>query len=55
MWKLVGIALVIWVAYDLWAGYTYSYRLVLADSEPLHYWLTLVLWAIIAGVTLYWG
>jgi hypothetical protein len=55
LWQLVGIGLVLWVGYDLVMGYTYSYRLVLRDQEPLHYWLTILLWAAIAGITLYWG
>lgn len=52
-WHLVGLALVVWVGYDLVMGYTYSYRAVLRSEEPLHYWLTMCLWAVVAAGTLY--
>jgi len=55
LWHLVGVALLLWVGYDLVMGYTYSYRLVLRSAEPLHYWLTLLVWLAVACATLYWG
>ena len=54
-WQWVGVGLVVWVAYDLFAGYGYSYRLVHRAEEPVHYWLMIALWSLVAGVTLWWG
>ncbi len=55
LWHLVGAALVLWVGYDLVMGYSYSYRLVLRSAEPLHYWVTVAVWAVVAGLTLLWA
>ena len=55
IWQIVGIALVVWVLYDLFAGYTYSYRLVMREAEPWHFWITVLLWSAIAAVTLLAG
>lgn len=55
VWTLVGVALLVWVGYDVLMGYTYSYRLVLRQTEPLHYWGTLAVWFSVAIVTLLWS
>lgn len=51
MWFYIGIALIIWVVYDLLAGVTWTYREVHRNEEPVQYWLVTLLWAIIAVVT----
>ena len=55
LWHLIGIGLVLWVAYDLFMGYSYSYRLVQRADEPLYYWLTVALWSLVAVATLAWA
>jgi len=48
IWTLVGIALLIWVGWDLFAGYTYLHRVVVRTEEPGLYWVTMAVWTIIA-------
>lgn len=51
IWFYIGIALIIWVIYDLIAGVTWTYRSIYRQYEPIQYWLVTTLWAIIAIVT----
>lgn len=49
IWMIVGVALVAWVGWDIYAGYTYAHRLILRADEPGLYWTFVVLWALIAA------
>lgn len=47
-WKLVGTALLLWVAWDLYAGYTLLTEFIYRDQEPALYWVTLFAWFALA-------
>lgn len=51
IWFIIGIALIIWVVYDLFAGVTWTYRAVYKKYEPTLYWLVTLLWFTIAIAT----
>ncbi|MCG8369260.1 MAG: hypothetical protein MJA32_01970 [Proteobacteria bacterium] len=37
-WKVVGVLLLVWVAWDLYAGYTLLNKVVYRAQEPTLYW-----------------
>lgn len=45
----LGIALVIWLAYDLINGSVYLHREIDRNSEPSLYWFSIVLWGAVAA------
>jgi len=45
---IVGIALLIWLAIDLVTGKVYLHRPYKRASEPVGYWLTILVWLVIA-------
>ena len=48
IWQWVGLALVVWLSWDLINGYTLAHRVIYREREPLLYWLFVSLWAVIA-------
>jgi hypothetical protein len=54
-WLIIGIALVIWVLYDLISGKTWSYREIWRKYEPWQYWFFTSLWLVLAGISIYGG
>lgn len=48
LWKVVGVALVVWVAWDLYMGYTVAWDWIYRDESPTAYWSVLSLWAVLA-------
>ncbi|WP_305986847.1 hypothetical protein [Roseibium sp. MMSF_3544] len=52
---LLGIALLVWVAYDLVTGKVWLHRAFHRASEPAGYWLTMGLWLLVALSCFYWG
>ncbi len=44
-WRLVGVVLIAWVVWDLYAGYTILYDVIYRDVDPLMYWIGVGLWA----------
>ncbi|TDF42171.1 hypothetical protein EYS14_04895 [Alteromonadaceae bacterium M269] len=44
----LGIALVVWLIYDLISGSSYLWRAYRRSEEPTKYWLTLLLWSLVA-------
>lgn len=48
IWFFIGIALIIWVVYDLFMGVTWTYRAVYRKNEPWAYWLVTLFWFFIA-------
>ncbi len=51
---VLGIALLAWVAYDLFAGATWLHRPFYRADEPLVYWSVLLLWTLVAVSCFYW-
>lgn len=43
-WKVVGVLLLGWVAWDLYYGYTFIYDVVYKDQEPGLYWAAVAGW-----------
>jgi len=43
-WTLVGIALLAWVGWDLYAGYTLAWGLIYRAEAPVAYWSVLLVW-----------
>ncbi len=55
-WKYVGIALLAWVGWDLYAGYTLTWETVYRESDPVTYWVALSAWAGLAVSCFFsWG
>lgn len=56
IWTYVGIALLGWVAWDLYAGYTLVWELVYRDENPGLYWAAVGAWAVL-GLSCFfpWG
>ena len=47
-WKVVGVALLGWVAYDIYAGYTLVWDVVHRDRDPVLYWIVVGVWFVLA-------
>jgi hypothetical protein len=50
----IGIALLAWVAYDLFTGRVWLHRAFDRASEPGGYWGLMVLWLVLALSFFYW-
>jgi hypothetical protein len=48
IWTYVGIALLAWVGYDLYAGYTFTWEIVNKEESPLTYWSVISVWTILS-------
>ncbi|WP_156121669.1 hypothetical protein [Halocynthiibacter namhaensis] len=55
IWFFVGIALVIWVTWDLFAGHTYLWAPISRAENPWGYWATLGIWSLIAASCFFVG
>lgn len=44
-WHVVGVLLLAWVAWDLYAGYTLLYDIIYRDQDPVLYWTSVAIWA----------
>lgn len=44
-WKIVGIGLLGWVAWDLYYGYTFVHGIVYREEDPTLYWIAVSIWA----------
>lgn len=47
-WSYVGIALIAWVGWDLYAGYTLLHKTVYLAEQPGLYWAGIVTWSLLA-------
>lgn len=47
-WKVIGVLLLIWVVYDLYAGYTILHEVIYIDESPALYWGGLTFWFVLA-------
>ena len=48
VWSFIGVGLLVWVGYDLYAGYTLLWDTIYRDQDPVGYWLILGLWFLLA-------
>ncbi len=56
IWTYVGIALLVWVGYDLYAGYTLLWDVIYRDQDPASYWIVLGIWfALAVSCFVPWG
>ncbi|HBR99322.1 MAG TPA: hypothetical protein DD979_18385 [Gammaproteobacteria bacterium] len=53
LWQWVGVALVVWLAWDLYQGSTWIHRAVFRRQEPVLYWVLMAVWAMIAVMLLF--
>ena len=44
VWRIVGIGVLAWVAYDLYTGYTLLWDVVHRDQDPTLYWTLMGIW-----------
>ncbi|MGY0219602.1 hypothetical protein ACWJJH_19790 [Endozoicomonadaceae bacterium StTr2] len=51
---MLGIALMLWVCWDLITGSAWLHREYHRSSEPFGYWCTLLLWLGVAVSCFYW-
>ncbi|WP_172806818.1 hypothetical protein [Endozoicomonas arenosclerae] len=51
---ILGIVLLLWAAWDLYAGSVWLHREFRRDEEPGAYWSTLSLWVIVGISCFYW-
>ncbi|MET1412717.1 hypothetical protein ABVF61_10645 [Roseibium sp. HPY-6] len=52
---ILGIMLLVWVAYDLYAGEVWLHRSFKRKTEPVGYWLTISGWFLVALSSLFWS
>ncbi|MBO9490938.1 hypothetical protein J7384_11265 [Endozoicomonas sp. G2_1] len=45
----LGAALILWLLFDLVRGVAYIWQPYRRDSEPLMYWFTMLIWAVVAA------
>jgi hypothetical protein len=48
IWFYLGLALLIWVIYDLYKGVTFSYRMIVKEYEPVMYYTMIAVWFLLA-------
>ncbi|WKD51149.1 hypothetical protein [Microbulbifer spongiae] len=48
IWQFIGVGLLIWVVFDLFAGHTWLRRKYVRSKEPLGYWIILMMWLLFA-------
>lgn len=47
IWSYVGIGLLCWIAYDLYAEYTLAWGIIYRDEDPVLYWVFVSVWAVL--------
>lgn len=50
----LGIFLMLWVVFDLFSGSVWLHRKYQRALEPIRYWLTILLWLLVALSCFYW-
>lgn len=48
IWTYIGIALLAWVGWDLYAGYTLVWDWVYRAENPALYWSAVAIWTVLA-------
>lgn len=51
---ILGILLLLWVAYDLVTGRVWLHRAYDRATEPAGYWATMFLWLLVALSCIFW-
>ena len=47
-WRIVGVLLLGWVGWDLYAGYTLLHEFIYREENPVMYWSVLAGWFALA-------
>jgi len=47
-WRVVGVALFLWVAWDVYFGYTLLYDVIYRAQDPMLFWVTVSGWVVLA-------
>ena len=53
-WTIVGVVVLGWVAWDLYAGYTFLYNMIYRNEQPALYWTMIAVWTA-AGLSCFYG
>lgn len=53
-WRIIGVALLLWAAWDIYFGYTFLYDVVYKEQDPTLYWFTVSAWMIL-GVSCFFS
>ena len=48
IWSYVGVALLAWVGWDLFAGYTFLHETIYRSDQPSFYWVGVGTWSLLA-------
>lgn len=51
---IIGVVLLLWVAWDLFSGKVWLHREIDRSEEPLAYWSTLLVWLAVAVSCFFW-
>lgn len=51
---IVGSVLALWVVYELYVGSAYLHRKFERNIEPTGYWLTMLVWSMVAASCFIW-
>ena len=46
-WRIVGVGLLLWAAWDIHFGYTFLYDIIYKEQEPILYWSTVIVWMVL--------
>lgn len=46
-WRIVGVGLLLWAAWDIYFGYTFLYEVIYEAKEPTLFWVTISVWVIL--------
>ncbi len=46
-WQIIGSGLLLWVAWDIYHGYTFLYDVIYKEQDPTLYWTTVSGWIIL--------
>ncbi|WP_169565732.1 hypothetical protein [Neptunomonas japonica] len=52
--SILGIALLLWVAWDLYAGSVWLHREYFRNQDPWSYWILILVWILVAVSCFYW-
>lgn len=51
---ILGIVLLIWLAWDLFSGSVWLHREIYREEEPFSYWSVMIIWLVVAVSCFYW-
>ncbi len=56
IWTYIGLALLAWVGWDLYRGYTLIWDVIYRDTDPTTYWIVIAVWTSLAMSCFFpWG